>query len=56
MVGVEMDGAADPVGEEGVMAPVGPQLGLGAEEPGAANDETMALVGGLGYLGFAALG
>ena len=56
------------VGDEGVVAPVRPQLGLGGVgEPGAAHDETdVALgsfgetatgdVGGLGDLGGAAVG
>ena len=39
MVGVQFDRGADPVGDEGVVAPVGEQLGLGALEAGAAHDQ-----------------
>jgi hypothetical protein len=34
---VEFDGGADPVGDQGVVAPVGEQLGLGADQAGAAH-------------------
>jgi len=39
------------VGEEAEVAPVGPQLGLGADEAGASDDQPPAAVGRLGDLG-----
>ena len=38
VIGVEVEGGADPVGDEGV-APLGPELGLRADQAGAADDE-----------------
>ncbi len=51
MEGVEVDGSTLEVGQEGEVAPVGPQRGLGADQAGAAHDEAPALVGALGHLG-----
>jgi hypothetical protein len=53
---VQLDGGADSVGDQGVVAPVGEQLGLGACQAGAAHDQPVALVAGLGNLGQAAVG
>ncbi len=53
---VELDGAAVQVGEEAEVPPVGPELLLGSDEPGAAHDEAFCLVGGLGHLGDAVFG
>ena len=47
------DGA---VGREAVVAPVGEQLGLGADQAGAADDQPEALQLGLGDLRLAAVG
>jgi hypothetical protein len=47
---------ADRVGDKGVVAPVGEQLGLGADQAGAAHDEPVALVAGLGDLCDATVG
>jgi hypothetical protein len=44
------------VGDECEVPPVGPQLGLGADEPRAADDQPAAAVGGLGDLRLAFLG
>ena len=44
------------VGEEAEVPPVGPQLGLGAEQAGAPDDQPPAAVGGLGDLRLAVLG
>jgi hypothetical protein len=52
---VEFDGGADPVGDQGVVAPVGEQLGLGADQAGA-HDQPVAPVAGLGDLGDATVG
>jgi hypothetical protein len=41
---------------KGVVAPVGEQLGLGADQAGAAHDQPVAPVGDLGDLGDAAIG
>jgi len=56
MVGVQLDRGADPVGDEGVVAPVGEQLGLFADQAGAAHDQPVAFVAGLGDLGQATIG
>ena len=53
---VQPDRGADSVGDEGVVAPVGEQLGLGADQAGAAHDQPVAFVAGLGDLGDAAVG
>ena len=46
---VDGDGGRVEVGDEGVVSPVGPQLGLGGVgEPGAAHDEPERVVGSLG--------
>ena len=47
---------ARPVGDNGVVAPVGEQLGLGADQAGTAHDQPVALVAGLGDLRDAAIG
>ena len=44
------------VGEKAEVPPVGPQLGLGAEQAGAADDQPPAAVDGLGDLGLAVVG
>ena len=44
------------VGEEREVPPVGPQLGLGAEQAGAADDQPPAAVAGLGDLRLALVG
>jgi hypothetical protein len=46
VVGVQFDGGAGPVGDERVVAPVGPQGRLGADQAGAAHDQPAA--GGAG--------
>jgi hypothetical protein len=51
LVGLDLGERLGAVGEEGVVAPVGKQLGLGAEEAGAANDEPASAQGALGDLG-----
>jgi hypothetical protein len=56
MVGVQPDRGADPVGDEGVVAPGGEQLGLGADQAGAAHDQPVALIAGLGDLRQATVG
>jgi hypothetical protein len=48
--------SAGPVGDNGVVAPVGKQLGLGADRAGAAHDQPVALVAGLGHLRQATVG
>jgi hypothetical protein len=53
---VQLHGGADPVGDQGVVAPVGEQLGLGADQAGAAHDQPVAPVAGLGDLRQAAVG
>jgi hypothetical protein len=47
---------ADSVGDEGVVAPIGEPLGLFTNQAGAAHDQPVALVAGLGDLGQAAVG
>jgi len=54
--GVELDGGAVQVGEEAEVPPVGPELLLGSDEPGAAHDKALFLVDGLGNLGDAVFG
>jgi hypothetical protein len=44
------------VGDEAEVPPVGPQLGLGAEQAGAAHDQPPACVDGLGDLRLAVFG
>jgi hypothetical protein len=56
MVDVQADRAALAVGDKGVVAPVGPQAGLRAEQAGTAHDQPVASKGGLGDLGDAAVG
>jgi hypothetical protein len=54
VVGVQGDGGAGPVGDEGVVAPVGPQRRLGADQAGPAHDQPttrLASKGRLGHLG-----
>jgi hypothetical protein len=53
---VQLDRRADPIGDEGVVAPVGEQLGLGADQAGAAHDQPVTPVAGLGDLRQATLG
>ena len=53
---VKLDRGADPVGDQGVVAPGGKQLGLGADQAGAAHDQPATLVAGLGDLRQAPLG
>jgi hypothetical protein len=48
---VQPDRGADPVGHKRVVAPVREQLGLGADQAGAAHDQPVTLVAGLGDLG-----
>jgi hypothetical protein len=47
VIGVQLDGRVDQVGHKGVVAPVGKQLDLGADQAGAAHDQPVALVLGL---------
>ena len=56
MILVQPGRRADSVGDEGVVAPVGEQLGLGADQAGAAHDQPLTLVAGLGDLRDAASG
>ena len=56
MILVQLDRRADPVGDEGVVAPVGEQLGLGADQAGAAHDQPVTPIAGLGDLGQAPVG
>ena len=56
VVGVQGDGAVFTVGDEGVVAPVGPQGGLHADKAGAAHHQPLACQPGLGDLGDAAVG
>jgi hypothetical protein len=56
MILVQPDRRADSVGDKGVVAPAGEQLGLGADQAGAAHDQPVALVAGLGDLGDATVG
>ena len=51
VVGVQLHGGAGPVGDEGVVAPVGPQGCLGADQPDAARDQPAAGGAGQGGLG-----
>src|SRR5512133_3225451 len=53
---VQPHGGADSVGDEGVVAPVREQLRLFTHQTGAAHDQPVTLVAGLGDLGDAALG
>jgi hypothetical protein len=53
---VKLDRGADPVGDKGVVAPVREQLGLGADQAGAAHDQPVALIAGLGDLRQATVG
>jgi hypothetical protein len=50
VVGVQPDGGAGTVGDEGVVAPRGEQLLLVAEVADATHDEPVAAIGGLGDL------
>ena len=56
MILVQPDGGADPVGDKGVVAPVGEQLGLGAGQAGAAHDQPVTPIAGLGDLRQATVG
>jgi hypothetical protein len=56
VVGVQPDRGADPVGHKRVVAPVGEQLGLGADQAGATHDQPVTLVAGLGDLARPPLG
>jgi hypothetical protein len=51
MVGVQLDHRLDAVGDEGVIAPGGKQLGLVALVADPTDDQPVARVGGLGDLG-----
>jgi len=51
--GVEFDGRALEVGQEGEVPPVGPQGRLRTAEPGAPHDEATSLVDALGHHGLA---
>jgi hypothetical protein len=53
---VQFDGGADPVGDNGVVAPVGEQLGLFTHQAGAAHDQPITPVAGLGDLRQATVG
>jgi hypothetical protein len=55
VVGVGIDGGGGAVGDEPVVTPVGEQLGLGADDAGAAHHETVLVaVGAVGDLGITA--
>ena len=56
VIGVEEHGGAGPVGDKSVMAPLGPPPSLVADRAGAAHDEPVAFVDGLGHLGRTAVG
>jgi len=56
VLGLDEGALVGAVGEEAVVAPVGEQLGLRSEQPGAPDDQPAAGVGGLGDLGLAAGG
>jgi hypothetical protein len=51
VVGVQLNSRADAVGDKGVIAPGGKQLGLVALVTDATHDQPVALVGSLGDLG-----
>jgi hypothetical protein len=51
VVGIQPGGGAGPVGDEGVVAPGGKELGLVALVADATDDQPVALPGGLGDLG-----
>jgi hypothetical protein len=53
---VQLDCGADPVGDEGVVAPVGEQLGLSADQASAAHDQPVTPIAGLGDLRQATVG
>jgi hypothetical protein len=56
VVGVDSDGVAVKVGDEGVVTPVGPQLRLRTDQPGAPHDQPTPRQRRLGDLGDAAIG
>jgi hypothetical protein len=56
VIGVQPHGGADPVGDKRVVAPVGEQLGLGADQAGAAHDQPVTPIAGLGDLRQATVG
>ena len=56
VIGVQLHGAAGPIGDEGVVAPVRPQRGLWAGQAGAAYHQPLARQPGLGDLSDAAVG
>ena len=56
MILVQPHDGADPVGHKRVGAPVGEQLGLGADQAGAAHDQPVTPVAGLGDLRDAPVG
>ena len=51
---IDLERVSIEIGEEGEVTPVGPQGGLGTDEPGAAHDETLTPVVAFGHLGLAA--
>ena len=56
VLGLDERDVVGAVGDEREVPPVGPQLGLGAEQAGAADDQPPPAVGGLGDLRLAVLG
>jgi hypothetical protein len=56
VIGIQLDGGSFSVGDQGVVAPVWPQGGLGADQAGASHHQPVAAKGGLGELGDAAVG
>jgi hypothetical protein len=56
VVGVQPDRGADSVGHKCVVAPGGEELGLGADQVGAAHDQPVALIASLGELRQAPVG
>ena len=56
VLGLDQGDVLGAVGEKAEVAPVGPQLGLGAEQAGAAHDQPAAAVDGLGDLRLTVVG
>ena len=56
VLGLDDGDVVGAVGDEREVPPVGEQLGLGAEQAGAADDQPAAAVDGLGDLRLAAVG
>jgi len=51
--GVDIDRVTVEIGQEGEVAPLGPQGGLASDEPGASHDESAALVVAFGHFSLA---